>query len=192
NPGVITRTYSVTDAAGNSINVTQSITVDDTINPTASNPTGITVECLSDVPLADITVVTDEADNCTANPIVAFVGDSAIVGSNPGVITRTYSVTDAAGNSINVTQSITVDDTINPTASNLTGITVECLSDVPLADITVVTDEADNCTANPIVAFVGDSAIVGSNPGVITRTYSVTDAAGNSINVTQSITVDDT
>ena len=43
----------------------------------------------------------------------------------------------------------------------------------------VVTDEADNCTATPTVAFVSDSALVGTNPGIITRTYSITDAAGN-------------
>ena len=63
----------------------------------------------------DITVVTDEADNCTATPTVAFVSDSGLVGTNPGIITRTYSITDAAGNSITVTQSITVNDTIDPT-----------------------------------------------------------------------------
>ena len=39
----------------NSITVTQSITVDDTINPTASNPAGVTVECIGDVPAVDIT-----------------------------------------------------------------------------------------------------------------------------------------
>ncbi|MEZ4780158.1 MAG: hypothetical protein R2816_00715 [Flavobacteriaceae bacterium] len=46
--------------------------------------------------------------------------------TNPEVITRTYSVTDAAGNSINVTQLITVDDTINPTASNLAPVNAVC------------------------------------------------------------------
>ena len=188
NPGVITRTYSITDAAGNSINVTQAITINDTTNPTASNPVGITAECVA--PAADISLVIDEADNCTASPVVAFVSDSGLVGSNPGVITRTYSITDAAGNSINVTQAITINDTTNPTASNPVGITAECVA--PAADISLVIDEADNCTASPTVAFVSDSALVGTNPGIITRTYSITDAAGNSINVTQAITINDT
>ncbi|WP_232804753.1 hypothetical protein, partial [Salegentibacter maritimus] len=70
---IITRTYSVTDDAGNSINVTQEITVNDTTDPTASNPAPLNVQCIADVPEPDITVVTDEADNCTANPTVAFV-----------------------------------------------------------------------------------------------------------------------
>ncbi len=190
NPEIITRTYSVTDEAGNSINVTQEITVNDTTNPTASNPAPINVQCSADVPDPDVTVVTDEADNCTNNPTVAFVSDSSDGNSNPEIITRTYSVTDEAGNSINVTQEITVNDTTNPTASNPAAINVQC--EVPEPDITVVTDEADNCTTNPTVAFVSDSSDGNFNPEVITRTYSVSDDAGNSINVTQKITIKDT
>ena len=196
NPEIITRTYSVTDEAGNSINVSQTITVDDTTNPTASNPANVTVECTADIPAVDITVVADEADNCStaANIIVAHVSDVSDGNSNPEVITRTYSVTDEAGNSINVSQTITVDDTTNPTASNPANITVECTADIPVVDITVVTDEADNCStaANIVVAHVSDVSDGNSNPEVITRTYSVTDEAGNSINVSQTITVDDT
>jgi hypothetical protein len=64
-PETITRTYSVTDECGNSINVTQTITVGDVTDPTASNPAPINVECSASVPAPDVTVVTDEADNCT-------------------------------------------------------------------------------------------------------------------------------
>ena len=142
--------------------------------------------------MPDITVVTDEADNCTVNPVVAFVSDLSDGNSCPEVITRTYSVTDACGNTINVTQTITIDDTTNPTASNPAPVTVQCTGDVPVPDITVVTDEADNCTVNPVVAFVSDLSDGNSCPEVITRTYSVTDACGNTINVTQTITIDDT
>ncbi len=195
NPEVITRTYSVTDEAGNSINVTQTITVHDTTNPTASNPAAVNVQCSADVPAVDNTVVTDEADNCSAaaNITVAHVSDVSDGNSNPEVITRTYSVTDEAGNSINVTQTITVHDTTNPTASNPAAVNVQCSADVPAVDISVVTDEADNCStaANITVAHVSDVSDGNSNPEVITRTYSVTDEAGNSINVTQTITVND-
>ena len=37
---------------------------------------------------------TDEADNCTVNPVVAFVSDVSDGNTCPEVITRTYSVTD--------------------------------------------------------------------------------------------------
>ncbi|WP_299442477.1 HYR domain-containing protein, partial [uncultured Aquimarina sp.] len=113
--GLVTRTYSITDEADNSINVTQIITIEDTTNPTASDPASISVQCVTDVPTPNMIVVLDASDNCTTNPVVAFVSDDSSV---LGMITRIYSITDEAGNSINVTQIITIEDTTNPTASD--------------------------------------------------------------------------
>jgi hypothetical protein len=190
-PETITRTYSVTDDCGNSINVVQTITIDDDTDPTASNPAPINVQCASDVPAPDVSVVTDEADNCSTDPVVAHVSDVSDGNSCPETITRTYSVTDDCGNSINVVQTITIDDDTNPTASNPAPVNVQCIGDVPAADITDVQNAADNCTANPVVAHVSDVSDGNSCPEVITRTYSVTDDCGNSINVSQTITIDD-
>ncbi|MBO0355011.1 hypothetical protein J0656_13390 [Muricauda ruestringensis] len=86
---------------------TTTITVETTA-PTASAPSPITVNCASDIPSPDVTVITDEADNCDPNPIVTFVGDVSDGVSNPEIITRTYRVTDAAGNTLDVEQTITV------------------------------------------------------------------------------------
>jgi len=188
---IITRTYRIEDECGNYIDVIQTITVDDDINPTASDPVPVTVQCIGDVPVPDITVVTDEADNCTVAPVVAFVSDVSDGNTCPEIITRTYSVTDDCGNSITVVQTITVDDDINPTASDPAPVTVQCSGDAPAPDISVVTDEADNCTVTPVVAFVSDVSDGNTCPEIITRTYSVTDDCGNSINVIQTITIDD-
>ena len=83
------------------------ITIDNTA-PTASNPATINVFCAADVPVVDIGVVTDEADNCTLNPVVSFLNETTDNGSNPEIITRTYRITDEAGNSTDVTQTINV------------------------------------------------------------------------------------
>ena len=83
------------------------------------------------------------------SPTVTFVSDVSDGNSNPEVITRTYRVTDGAGNNMDVTQTITVNDTTAPMASNPAAMSVQCASNVPATDITVVTDEADNCTAQP-------------------------------------------
>src|SRR6187431_905632 len=188
-PMTITRTYSVTDACGNSIAVVQTITVDDNTLPTATAPAPVTVECIAAVPAADINIITDEADNCVGPITVAHVGDVS-AGTCPLIITRTYSVTDACGNSIAVVQTITVDDNTLPTATTPAPVTVECIAAVPAADINIITDEADNCVGPITVAHVGDVSS-GTCPMTITRTYSVTDACGNSIAVVQTITVDD-
>ena len=116
-PEIITRTYSVTDACLNQILVTQTITIDDNINPTASNPAPVTVPVHWRCDSSGSCSVTDEADNCSV-PVVAFVSDVSDGNTCPEVITSTYSVTDACLNQILVTQTITIDDNINPTASN--------------------------------------------------------------------------
>ncbi len=192
------RTYKVTDACGNFINVTQNlIRTVDTTKPTASNPAAITLTgCNGTFPAADVSVVTDETDNCST-PTVTFVSDSTpnIVGCTETTI-RTYKVTDACGNFINVTQNlIRTVDTTKPTASNPAAITLTgCNGTFPAANVSVVTDEADACST-PTVTFVSDSApsIVGCTETTV-RTYKVTDACGNSINVTQNLirTVDTT
>ncbi|WP_206513158.1 PA14 domain-containing protein [Flagellimonas marinaquae] len=86
---------------------TTTITVE-SVAPTASAPAPITVNCTDDIPTADISLITDEADNCDPNPTVTFLGDVSDGGSNPETITRTYRITDAAGNSLDVEQIITV------------------------------------------------------------------------------------
>ena len=141
--------------------------------------------------MPDVSVVTDEADNCTAVPTVTFMSDASDGNTCPETITRSYMVSDDCGNSIIVAQSIIVNDITPPTASDPAPINVECITDVPVPDISVVTDEADNCTAVPVVAFVNDASDGNTCPETITRTYSVSDDCGNSINVTQTITVND-
>jgi gliding motility-associated-like protein len=189
-PETITRTYSVTDDCGNQIALDQIIIVNDTIAPTASTLDSIFVQCIGDV-VIDVSVVTDEADNCTANPVVAHLGDVSDGLTCPETITRTYSVTDDCGNQITLDQIIVVNDTIAPTASAPIAVNVECIGDVPVVDTLVVTDALDNCTANPVVAHVGDVSDGLTCPETITRTYSVTDDCGNQITVDQIITVND-
>ncbi|MGQ7868174.1 HYR domain-containing protein, partial [Sunxiuqinia sp. sy24] len=187
---IITRTWTVTDDCGNSTSKVQTITVADDIQPTITCPADLTVQCRDDVPAANVSSVS-ATDNCAGAVTVTHIGDVSDGGTCPEIITRTYRATDVCGNFVECTQKITVDDTTAPTASNPAPITVQCIGDVPAADINVVTDEADNCTATPVVAFVSDVSDGNSCPEVITRTYSVTDDCGNSINVTQTINVGD-
>jgi len=135
--------------------------------------------------------VNDEADNCTVNPVVAFVGDLSDGNTCrkplPGLILSLMIVvipSTLRKQLLLMTQQIRL-------ASNPAGVTVQCIAQVPVSNPAVVIDEADNC-AVPTVAFVSDVSDGNTCPETITRTYSVTDACGNSINVTQTIIVDDT
>jgi gliding motility-associated-like protein len=190
-PETITRIYRITDECDNIATVVQTITVDDTIPPTASDPEPITVQCIEDVPDPDITLVIDEADNCTLEPLVEWVSDVSDGNTCPETITRSFSITDECGNVFTVTQDIIVNDDIPPTASPPPPVDVQCFDEVPDPDITIITNIADNCTGEPVVAFVADVPDGNSCPLTISRIYSVTDECGNSANVTQTITVND-
>jgi subtilisin-like proprotein convertase family protein len=190
-PETITRTYSITDVCGNVVLVTQLITVLDITNPTATAPATVNVECIGDVPVQDILDVNDEADNCTVNPVVVFVGDVSDGLNCPETITRTYSITDDCGNQITVDQLIIVNDVTNPTGTAPATVNVECIGDVPAQNILDITTESDNCTVNPVVVFVSDVSDGLTCPETITRTYSITDDCGNQITVDQLIIVND-
>ena len=180
-------TFTYTDCAGNVAVWTYTFSINDNVPPTGTAPADISITSLDPFPPANPLLITDEADNCGIAPTVTHVGDVSDFGTCPEIITRTYEIEDACGNSILVSHTITIGDANFPTASNPLPITVECLADVPAPDVTVVTDEADD-SGVPTVTFESDSPS-GSCPTTIDRVYRVTDNCGNFIFVNQTITV---
>src|SRR5690606_36464914 len=148
-----------------------------------------TVSCPSDtdVPPSPLPVVTD---NC-GNVLTPGVPDVSAVPGCGGSRTYTYVYTDCEGNTQDWVFTYMVDDDIDPTASSPAPVTVACAADVPAPDVRVVTDEEGNCTATPVVTHVGDVSDRNTCPEIITRTYRVTDDCGNSIEVTQVVTIGD-
>lgn len=184
-PETITRTYRVTDSCTNYIDVIQTITVHDITAPVFdSPPADVSVECPSDYPAMTNLSWTD---NCDGTGSVAGV-DVSDGNSCPETIIRTWTYTDACGNVATETQTIIINDITPPTASNIASVQLVVL---PAADPSVVTDESDNCTANPVVAWVGDVSDGGFCPEIVTRTYSITDDCGNESFVTQEFIVGD-
>src|SRR5204863_173175 len=165
------------------------IRIVDLIAPTWTTTPGalnVTLQCNDAVGLAAAQALAPAAtDNCTGTIAYIKTSGAFVPGSCPqaGTYTNTWITTDVSGN-INrmFTQIITIKDDIPPTASNPAPVTVACIADVPVPDVTVVTDEADNCTGPITVTHVGDVSS-GTCPIIITRTYRVTDACGNNIKI---------
>jgi hypothetical protein len=193
NKFVVKRTYTATDACGNSSSLTQTITVnDDTAPVITSIPADISVQCAGAVPAANEGAVM-ATDNCGGVPVITH-SDQTIAGTcaNRFVIKRTYTATDACGNSASQVQTITVNDTTPPTITSIPGdVTVECISSVPAANDAAVA-ATDSCGGTPMISH-SDQTTPGScaNKFVIKRTYTATDACGNSSTRTQTITVSD-
>ncbi|MCK4606458.1 MAG: hypothetical protein KAU35_04085, partial [candidate division Zixibacteria bacterium] len=189
-PETITRTYRATDDCGNWAECTQTITVDDTQDPTFDQtcPTDVTVEC-DNVPTAPTLTA---SDNCDPAPVVTY-GEQTTAGScdQEYILTRTWTATDDCGNSTVCTQVITVEDNTAPQVTCPADVSIQCATDVPAADVGQVQAD-DNCDPSPVVVHIGDVSDGQTCPETITRTYRATDDCGNWAECTQTITVDDT
>ena len=184
------RTYTATNSNGTCAVTCQQIITRhlDAVNPTASNPTPISVQCPSLVPASNIAVVTDEADNCGV-PTVTFLGDVSNGLVCPEIITRTYKVVDACNNSINVTQTITIAaPTVTMPANGSSTVSCASLAVAPTALAPVVTD---NCGRTLTAVLVGSTATPSSITcnGTVVWTYRYTACDGTTADWTHTYTV---
>ena len=185
-PETITRTYRATDQAGNFAECTQIFLIDDTTPPVISCPADITIEC-TDPTSPGFTGTATATDNCQADILIEYSDVQ-----NDNVITRTWTATDACGNSQQCTQTITINlDTSPPELTCPDDLSIQCPDDLPPADPSTVI-VSDDCDPSPTVVHMGDSSDGNTCPEIITRTYRATDASGNFAECTQTITIDDT
>jgi hypothetical protein len=191
----IARTWSATDECGNVATAIQTITVRDTTAPTLTPPANITLECPADTR----TNVTGRATATDASGWILIYSDVMSAGACAGTmsIARTWTATDACGNTTSRVQTILVQDTIPPKIS-APNLTVQCADDVPSAHATLAAflaaggKASDTCDATLAFALASDSGLVGSCPGTVTRVYRAADDCGNVAECIQVITVDDT
>jgi gliding motility-associated-like protein len=184
------KTWTATDACGNSRTATQEITVKDTESPVLVGvPLNISLTCTQTVPLAAGVTATDRCDN---NVRVVF-NDINIPGNCPQAyaIKRTWIATDACGNTTSASQTVSVGDTEPPTFSDVPqSVTLQCGDDVNGPTEPTV---EDNCDPNPTFTMA-ERRITGSCAGnfEFIRTWTATDACGNTSTVSQHVTIRDT
>jgi hypothetical protein len=187
---VITRTWTATDACGNKATCAQKITVQDTTPPNIVCPANITLECPATNTSPSLTGTATATDGCGS----VSVGFSDAVSTNCGAartISRTWTATDACGNKSSCIQTITVRDTTPPTITCPTNVILECPANDTSTNITGTATAKDGCGA----VTIGYTDGVTTNCGaarVILRTWTATDACGNTSTCVQTITVRDT
>lgn len=157
--------------------------------PTGTAPENVTIQCGEEIPVADISTVTNLSDNSGVTPSVAFVEDVSDNGS-PEIITRTYSITDDCENVVYVTQEITVMPEPAPEAI--------------CQNISIFLDASGNATITPDQIDNGSSSCSGdviltatpldfdcSNIGDNTVTLTVTNESGASTTCEAIVNVSD-
>ncbi len=198
NPEVITRTYSITDAATNSINVTQSITINDTTAPVADTVTlsDVTAEC-------EVTnlVAPTATDNCGGAVTVTNNATLPITTQGTTVVTWTYddgngntstqgttvvtwTYDDGNGNISTQDQNVIIDDITAPVADlvNLADVTGQC-------SVTSLSSPSatDNCSA--VVTVTNDASLPIRTIGTTVVTWTYNDGNGNTSTQTQNVIV---
>ncbi|WP_409416149.1 choice-of-anchor L domain-containing protein [Flavobacterium sp. PS2] len=194
NAGTYTNSWVAKDNCGNITDTfTQVITIEDTTKPTFNGelPTDITVSCDKVPQAANITA----SDNCNVDvPVVYTEVKSGIENecSTNYILTRKWVTSDCSGNTTSFTQVITVKDTTPPTGTVPADITLENIAAIPVANPNAITDATDNCsqTVNVTVSDSDNGGTgCGGSPYILTRTYTLSDCAGNKTILVQTITV---
>lgn len=184
--GTTTIIYTATDAAGNSTQGVQLVTVTESpaVPPTITAPADVTVftgpgatTCGTVVGDATLGTAT-AADNCGAVTVTRTgvpAGNAFPVGNT----TVTYRATDASGNFTEDTQIVTVIDNTAPVISCPANITLE--PTCPSGAVATWTPPVgtDNCPGAITTRTAGPAPGSVFPIGTTTVTYSVTDAAGN-------------
>ncbi len=192
--GVLQRTWTITDACGNSTICTQTITITDLLKPILTCPPPATISCESSV-LPAITGIATASDNCTpvADIVIGYTDDTSLLfGCNgTGILHRTWSATDACGNVSTCVQQIWIIDDTDPLITCPPNVEISCSDSIDPSQTGYAT-ATDNCTAQVEITYTDNKQLNGCNKtGLILRMWSARDACGNVKTCTQLITVVD-
>jgi hypothetical protein len=203
-PFPLTVTYRATDVNGNTQLCSFKVLVMDTQNPEFDAdilmPGNVTAEC-NNIPPAFVLTNDDVHDNCTApqNLVITFTETTTKCANQSQccfytyTITRTWKVTDAAGNMLIHTQVINVKDTTPPVAAckNAT-IVLDKFGNATLTPSQIDNGSSDNCAAPQFLTYtLSKTNFTCAEIGQNTVTLTVTDPCGNSSTCTATVTVEE-
>ena len=174
---------TATDACGNTSNLSITIDFVDMTPPVVSSPNELTLNCGDEIPMIEAT------DACGDIASMTFVDSAPIEVScsdNPVAYDRTWTIVDACGNATTFVQSIILIDNAGPVFS---GVPADMCNNT---GIDVVVTAVDGCTGNQAQVFFEEVMSSESGCGeVLTRTWTATDACGNTNTATQQVFFDD-
>jgi len=184
----IVRTWTAEDAQGNVGTASQTVTFVDIVAPTLVNipASPATAECdvIPDPPVVDAQDACDKQVQIDYSE--ALESQTSV---HSFVVTRTWTATDACGNTASETATLTIEDTQAPVVEIEADATIECYGHTPTACASAITD---NCDDNPSLSF-SEAKLDGSciNEYQLVHTYTVSDDTGNSVTAQRTIAVVD-
>lgn len=193
--GTTNISYTATDASGNVTVCSFTVTVSDSQFPVfTSCPSSISVNNNPGLCSAIVSWIAPTAtDNCAGVTVVQTAGLPPGSAFPVGVTINVYTATDAAGNSVTCSFTVTVTDNQFPVFTSCpANITVNNDPGICGAIVTWTAPAVtDNCPGTSLVQTAGFASGSVFPVGVSTITYTATDAAGNVTLCSFTVTVND-
>ncbi|WP_424494028.1 HYR domain-containing protein [Salinimicrobium sp. GXAS 041] len=191
--GTTTNTFVVTDAAGNNATCSFDVTITDDEDPTLECPENINVNVDAGICGAVVEFTTPEgSDNSGEVTVTQIAGPVSGSVFPVGTTTVTFQVEDASGNTATCSFDVTVNDNEAPKISSIANITQNV--DVDSCSATVkyeLPTATDNCEGVEVTLTEGLASGNEFPLGETTVTYTATDASGNEVTTTFTVTVVD-
>ncbi|MFV8331516.1 gliding motility-associated C-terminal domain-containing protein, partial [Flavobacterium sp. LB3P6] len=188
NSFVIKRTWTFTDACSNSSSTSQIINVIDTTAPVISAlPEISTISCPA-TPEFTQAIATDNCGSIVTLTFADVTTNGQCTGSYS--VTRTWTATDTCGNAATASQTITVQDTTAPVFVPLPSVSTISCPATPEFTQAIATDGCGSTVTLTFVDVTTNGQCAGSYS--VTRTWTATDACGNTASASQTINVQDT
>ena len=190
NVGANTVALTVTDVNGNTANCSATVTVIDSVAPTAvCQDITVYLDGSGNATITAGDIDNGSSDNCSLAGIA--VVPSSFTCANVGANTVTLTVTDANGNTADCSATVTVIDSVAPTAvcQDVT-VYLDGSGNATITAGDIDNGSTDNCSVAGIA--VTPSSFNCSNIGANTVTLTVTDANGNTADCSATVTVNDT
>lgn len=182
------RTWTATDACGNTSTSDQMIQLVDNTGPIFLNaPSNSDMQCGDPPPIPDVVAF----DVCQNDTVLLTFGETIIDNGCLVQIIREWTAQDSCGNSSTYTQTITIEDTEGPQLICPDNVMLPCGStDIDPADIGMAT-ALDDCSGNFVVITYSDSSYTNACPPGIHRIWTAVDTCGNESSCIQVISFND-
>lgn len=179
----LVRTFTITDACGESVSQNWTVQITDHTPPTLFNvPADTFISCGDEIPAAEV-FATDQCDGIATVSLTAETLDDEC----GYIFVRTWTATDGCGNSVSASQYITVTDNTPPVFTEIPGGATYACSDMPTE---VELPSAEDACSEVEVSY-SDEVLQDGCMQTITRTFTATDACGNSVSTSIEIFVGD-
>lgn len=188
--GANTVTLTATDISGNSGNCTSTVTVSETISPTAvCQDITVSLDANGQVSVTGAQLGSSSTDNCAIDSIAVNPADFTCSGIGLNVVLVT--VFDASGNSDNCNANVTVEDNLapNPLCQNVT-MYLDVSGNASVSESDIDNGSIDNCAVSNLL--VTPNTFSCADVGANTVNLLVTDVNGNQSSCSATVSVEDT